>query len=243
MEILLTGGSKGIGFSILKKLLKEEHKVTVVSRSDDLIKYKWPINILKCDLSNINEVEILCNKIKNQHFDVLINNAGGSIPIKLEELSVEQINEDINLNLIAPLMLIKTVIPNMKASNFGRIINISSISSKRGTPYLFTYSAAKAGLNSLTQSISRYLGENDITVNSICPGGVDTKMSVLGRKKISNIMGLACDDYQNNMIKEIGMNRLIKCEEIAELIMYLINKKTSYISGQSINVCGTLEVI
>ncbi|MBE6051248.1 MAG: SDR family oxidoreductase [Clostridium sp.] len=243
MKILLTGGTKGIGLAILKQLISEGHECTIINRSKISSEEKSKITQWIYDLSNPTDVKKVCDKIKNTgEFEVLINNAGAGTPCKYEDLSIEQIDEEINLNLKAPMMIIGAVLPYMKKRGFGRIVNLSSISGKLGTPYLFTYSAAKAGINSLTQSLAGYLRNTGIMVNAICPGGVDTETSVNGRAKISKLLNYNDEDYQNQMINEIGLGRLVKPEEVADMVSYLIRPENGFITGQSINVCGGIEV-
>ena len=125
---------------------------------------------------------------------------------------------------------------------YGRIINISSISSKRGTPYLYTYSATKAALDSLTQSIASTASNYGFTINSICPGGIDTNMSINGRIEISNLKNMKDNEYQNGMINEMCLGKLIPTKSVVYLIDYLLSEEANCISGQSINICGALEV-
>ena len=143
------------------------------------------------------------------------------------------------MNLIAPMLLTKSVSKNMVAKNYGRIINISSISGVYGTPYLFTYSATKAGINNFTQSSANYFSGKNITVNSISPGGIDTDMAVNGRKEISKLYNMNENDYQNQMMKQMGVSKLINSEEVAKLVKFLI--ETPSINGQNINICGLIE--
>lgn len=243
MKVLLTGGTKGIGLAILKMLVSNRYETTVIGRTPLLGENYTQTKFIECDLADVDMVRKLCKLIQNQSFDILINNAGGGNPVKIEDLCIEQINKEINLNLISPILLIKAVLSNMKKNKFGRIVNISSISSKRGTPFLYVYSAAKAGINSITQSLSRDLANTGITVNSICPGGVDTDMSIKGRMEISKLFNYEPEQYQKNMIKQMGIGGLISTEEIASFVEYLIKPESGFISGQSINICGTLEVV
>lgn len=244
MNVLLTGTTKGIGLAILKKLSSQGNKCTVINRSPVLNCEECNMKKWNYDLSDLSQIEEVCNKIANEgEFEVLINNAGAGTPCEFEKLTIDQINKEINLNLKAPMMLIKAVLPYMKQIRFGRIVNISSITGKRGTPYLFTYSAAKAGLNSLTQSLAGYLRNTGITINSICPGGVETQTSILGRSEISKLLNYDDDEYQKSMVDKMGLGRLIKPEEVADFVSYLVEVNHEVITGQSINVCGNMEVI
>lgn len=239
MNIILTGGSTGIGAEILKKIAdNKNNNILVLSRTIGnflLPNIKW----IEIDLSNKNELKKLDKIVSDFECDILINNAGAGKVLDLEKLDIDNMNNETVLNLLTPMKLTSLVSKNMKKNNYGRIINISSISGIKGTPFLFTYSATKAGLINFTQSSSEYFKGYDITVNTICPGGIDTKMSVDGRKEISILLNMKPEKYQKNMLQKMGRKDLIKPYEVAKLVEFLIN--TPSINGQCINICGLIE--
>ncbi len=237
MNILITGASSGIGEAILTKIAKDNN-ILVLARNTgkiELPNVKW-INV---DLSKTEELKELEQTIRDFKCDILINNAGAGKVRDLEALDVEEMVDESVLNLITPMKLTSIVAKNMKDNNFGRIINISSISGLSGTPYLFTYSATKAGLINFTRSSADYFKGYNITVNTICPGGVDTNMAVNGRQEISKLLDLEPEQYQKNMLKAMGRDQLITTEEVASLVEFLINMPS--INGQCINICGLIE--
>ena len=237
MNILITGASSGIGEAILEKLAKNNN-VLVLARNTGKIQLpnvRW-INV---DLSKTEELEELVQTIEEFKCDILINNAGAGRVKELENLDMQEMVDESVLNLITPMKLTSIVAKNMKENNFGRIINISSISGLSGTPYLFTYSATKAGLINFTRSSADYFKGYNITVNTICPGGVDTDMAVNGRQEISKLLDLEPEQYQKNMLKAMGRDSLISTEEVASLVEFLINMPS--INGQCINICGLIE--
>lgn len=235
MKILITGSTQGIGKQIYDDL-KENNEVFTINRK------KLGENNFVCDLTNLQEVENLCKQLKKHDFDVLINNAGGSYPKRFEDLSVEDIVDRVNLNFISPLLIIQSVIENMKTKKFGRIINISSVTAKTPVPYLHIYSSAKSALNSLSESLAKYYTGMNITINSICPGAVATNSSIEGRKVISKLKNMQLDDYQANMVNSTGLGRLLSTNEISNFVQYLISDKGTCFNGQSFNVCGLMEV-
>lgn len=233
---LITGTTQGIGKAI-KKSMKDNYYIIAINRkSDDSVDE----NII-CDLSRKEEIERISKEIQKCHIDILINNAGGSLPCKFSDLKLETIIKDINLNFIAPTLLMQGVLPGMIRKGYGKILNISSISAKAPTPYLHIYSAAKSALDSLTISCAKEYGERNISINSICPGAVDTPVSIKGRQQISVYKEMNREDYQKSMIKATGLGRMVSTEEVADLVSFLISDKASAISGQTINICGTLE--
>ena len=237
MNIIITGASSGIGEAILK-LLSKDNKILAISRTRIKLDNK-NIRWIEADLSKEEELERLEEETKEFKCDVLINNAGAGKIEDLEKLKTGELIDETVLNLICPIKLTQFVSENMKKNNFGRIINVSSISGLNGTPYLFMYSASKAGLINFTQSSAEYFRNYDITVNTICPGGVNTKMAVEGRKQISKMFNDKPEKHQQDMLKAMGRKELISVEEVAYLVDFLI--KMPSINGQCINICGLIE--
>ena len=240
MRALITGTTKGIGKSIKCMLIQKGVEVYSINRRKESFD-QTSTNII-CDLSNIKEVEKVCEEVRLLSIDILINNAGAGKPVLLEDLKADQLIREINLNLIAPFLLIQAVISHMQQKNFGRIIKISSISGNEGTPYLYAYSAAKAGLNTYAVSISRTITNKNITINTISPGGIETEMAIEGREIISSFRKLSKSVYQDHMIESMCLGRLIQPDEVAAVVEFLIRSESNYITGQKINICGALEV-
>ena len=239
MRVLITGTTSGIGKTIMNHFIELNYEVYTINRKN--INNNNITNYV-CDLSDINQVQELIKTIDKLDIDILINNAGAGYPSKIENISLDSIYYETNLNFLTPYLLIQNIYPKMIKKKYGRIINISSISSKRGTPYLYTYSATKAALDSLTQSIASTASNYGFTINSICPGGIDTNMSINGRIEISNLKNMKDNEYQNGMINEMCLGKLIPTQAVVYLIDYLLSEKANCISGQSINICGALEV-
>ena len=238
MRVLITGTTSGIGKTIMNHFIELNYEVYTINRKN----INNNITNYVCDLSDINQVQELIKTIDKLDIDILINNAGAGYPSKIENISLDSIYYETNLNFLTPYLLIQNIYPKMIKKKYGRIINISSISSKRGTPYLYTYSATKAALDSLTQSIASTASNYGFTINSICPGGIDTNMSINGRIEISNLKNMKDNEYQNGMINEMCLGKLIPTKAVVYLIDYLLSEKANCISGQSINICGALEV-
>ena len=211
-KILITGASRGIGKSIEELLEKNGYDCLVPSRQE-------------LDLSLPENVQEYCKDIE---VDGLINCAGINILGDLQNLNLEDTQTMFNTNLVTPLFLIKEVSRAMKKKRYGKIVNISSIWGVRSKEYRTLYSMTKFGLNGMTKALARELGEYNILINSIAPGYVNTEMTH------QNIPL----KQQEEIKKSIPLRRFAEPEEIAELVLFLISEKNTYITGETIVIDG-----
>jgi NAD(P)-dependent dehydrogenase (short-subunit alcohol dehydrogenase family) len=233
MNILVTGASRGIGKAIALGL-KNSGNVFVTSRSENDLKSLGCAGYFVCDLADEENLISLGNYIKENDIDVLVNNAGEYIYSKIEETDTERLNHIMAVNLKAPVYLSGCAIPNMKKKNFGRIINIGSISGVMGEAYASLYSATKAGLVGFSKAAGLELAQNGITVNTINPGWVDTE---LGRGSIDD-----GEFSEEEILDIIPQRRFVAPEEVAGLVKYLISDEAKGITGQSVNLCAGMSV-
>ena len=228
-NILVTGASQGIGLAIAKHFVKHNN-VYVVSRNEEKLEKLCAENkfagYFAVDLTKHNLIDI--------DVDVLINNAGVYFYSPIEKMKDEDILNSIKLNTIAPYMLAKAVVPHMKKQKFGRIINIGSISGVMGEANASVYSMTKASLIGLTKSLALELAQDNITVNIINPGWVDTELI--------NNENLEEDFSKDEIIETIPQRRFVEPQEIASVCEFLISDKAKTITGQSINICAGLSL-
>jgi 3-oxoacyl-[acyl-carrier protein] reductase len=211
---LVTGASGGIGKSIKESLINEQIEVISPSRSE-------------LDLSSSESInDFLTNLSKS--IDILVNNAGILKVGKHNELSSSDFQEILQVNVIAPFVLMSKLSDSMKENKFGRIVNISSIWSQVSREGRSIYSASKAAVDSLTRSFALELSSYNILVNSIAPGYVNTELI----KKNNSQTEL---DY---IKKNIPLGRFAETSEIANLVTFLCSEKNSYITGQVITIDG-----
>lgn len=235
-NILITGSSQGIGLSIAKHFASNFNVYITGRYKDKLEKLSDEFNFagyVDIDLTKENSAEELFNKL-NKNIDILINNAGIYFYSPIEKMSNEDIINSIKLNTIAPYELIKFMIPYMKKQNWGRIINIGSISGVMGEANASVYSMTKASLIGLTKSLALEVAQNNITVNIINPGWVDTELI--------NNENLEEDFSKDEIIETIPQRRFVTPEEIANTCEFLISDKAKTITGQSINICAGLSL-
>ena len=232
---LVTGSSRGVGKSIALELSREGCKVIVNYSKDEenaasVAKLVDGIAI-KADVSNFDECQEMINEIISRYkkIDILVNNAGISIDKTFKNMAKEEWNEVINVNLNSMFNVTKPVINEMLKQNYGRIVNISSVSGQMGFFGQTNYSAAKAGVIGFTKALAREVASKGITVNAVAPGIIDAGLG----KTIPQ-------DILNEFLKNIPEKRLGKPEEIAKAVIFLL--KNDYITGQVININGGLFV-
>ncbi len=234
--IIVTGGSNGIGQSIVEELAKNNYNIILnYNKSEgkakkiqeELKKIGYEIEIYKADVSKREEVKKLVEYAieKYKKIDVLINNAGISQTKLFTDITDEDWNEMINTNLNSVFYTTQEVVKNMIHNKEGCIINISSIWGIVGASCEVHYSVSKAGIDAMTKSLAKELGLSNIRVNSIAPGIIKTNM-------IKNLSEEEIEEIK----KEIPLQKIGKPENIAQCIKWLIEDE--YTTGQVISING-----
>lgn len=213
-KVLLTGGTGGIGSSIMARLAGDAgYEVHAPSRAE-------------LDLESRGSIKAFF--ARSSDYDIVVNNAGINVPELIEDISEEHIQASLGVNLVAPLLIIQQCVPHMKRQRFGRIVNVSSIWGVRSKERRTLYSATKFALNGITRSLARELGPFNVLVNSICPGYVNTALT---RRNVT-------PEEQVAIVREIPLGRFAEPEEIAESIAFLVSVANSYMTGQTLIVDG-----
>ncbi|MDB4349726.1 3-oxoacyl-[acyl-carrier-protein] reductase [Omnitrophica bacterium] len=239
---VVTGGSRGIGRAIVLELASrgadvafnylkskeaaEEVKKEVESKGRRALAFQ-------ADVKSFEDMKNMIAEVKNKfgRLDIVVNNAG-ILKDKALMLMEEQDWEDvISTNLSGVFNLVRAVIISFMKQKSGSIINITSVAGLRGTPRQVNYAASKAGIVGLTKSLAKEVGPYGVRVNSIAPGYIETDM-------LSSLK----DDYKNDLIKRIPLNRFGKSEEVAKVATFLASDDARYITGQVIIVDGGLAI-
>lgn len=212
---LVTGGSRGIGAAIASQLKYQGIEVIAPSRQ-------------QLDLGSQSSLSAFLADRQYQGIDILINNAGINILSEITEIADQDWQSMLQINLTAPMELIRGLSPYMKSQKWGRIINISSIFSLVTREKRSAYSATKAALNGLTRTTAVELAPYGILVNAVCPGYVETELTFANNSP-----------EQLAAIRDtIPIRRLAAPEEIAKLIGFLCSEDNTYLTGQTLAIDG-----
>jgi len=234
-KAVVTGCNRGIGLAITKRLLKDDYEVYGTYRSitqelEGLQKLK-NFKSFKLELDRSDSIDRLIEEvITPEKPDVLVNNAGMAQRKPFLSLTATDWQIMFETNFFSAVRLCQAVLPFMVEKRSGRVINIVSIGGQWGGIHQVHYAAAKASLINLTKSLAKLFSRENVTVNAIAPGSIDTEM----------IQGEIPTDpeLKKNFFKTIPAGRLGKPSEIADLVGFLVSDQAGYITGQTIGING-----
>jgi acetoacetyl-CoA reductase len=234
---LVTGGTGGIGTSIVKRLAGMGHKVATNYRNEEKAR-AWQaqmradgveVALAHGDVSSADEARAMVQEVERQigPVEVLINNAGITRDTPFHRMKPEQWNEVIATNLNSCFNVTRPVIEGMRDRKWGRIVQISSINGQKGQYGQANYAAAKAGMHGFTISLAQENAKFGITVNTVCPGYIATDM----------VMAVP-EDVRNKIITQIPTGRLGSPEEIAYAVAFFVPDEAAWITGANLSANG-----
>lgn len=235
---LVSGGSRGLGLSIVRHLLENGWTVATFSRrateQTEQLKEQYGdlFSFFPGDMADAASLSDVVRIVEQEVGPIaaLVNNAGIARDGVLAVFPESQIEEVLSINLIGTLHLTREVVRRMLVRRSGRVINISSIIGLRGYVGLAVYSASKAGMDGMTRSLARELGPRNITVNSIAPGYLETEMT-----------GTLAEEQRGQIIRRTPLGRLGTPEDVVGTVDYLLSDAAKFITGQTIVIDGGIS--
>jgi 3-oxoacyl-[acyl-carrier protein] reductase len=237
-NVIVTGGSRGIGLGIVRCLSKAGHTVMALARREspqlrETIEEAarngaGSIGFTAYDLADTDGMSALVKQLRKDLGPIyaLVNNAGMSIDGTLALTSATQIEQVVRLNVVSPILLSKSVLRAMMADGAGgRIVNLASIVAFTGYSGLSVYAATKASMIGFTRSLAREVGRTGVTVNAVAPGFVDTDMT----------KGLT-EEQREQIVRRSALRRLVEVDDVAAAVEYLLSDGARNITGTVITV-------
>lgn len=237
--VLITGGSRGIGKAVAIKFAEKGYQIIInyVSEKTDTEKLKnelleagaKDVLLIKADVSNSEDVKNMVKESieKFEKIDILVNNAGITKDNLLMRMSEEEFDKVIQINLKGTYLVTKEVTKYMMKKRSGSIVNLASVVGVAGNAGQCNYAASKAGIIGFTKSIAKELASRNIRANAVAPGFIETDMTNVLKEEI-----------KENINSQIPLRRMGSAKEVAELVYFLGEDASSYITGQVINVDG-----
>ena len=250
---LVTGGGTGIGKAIARKLAQAGAKVAIASRSrrtvesaaKDMGRGALAVLPVTMDVRQKTEVERAVNEVVSEFgaLHILVNNAGISGLSMISDPDHSRWYDIIDTNLNGLYLVTKAVLPHMPDHAGGRVINISSVLGKFGVPGYTAYCTTKHGMIGFTRALALEIVSRGITVNTICPGWVDTEMAELGIRETAAMQGISPEEFRAQATAAVPIQRFLEADEIAELVCYVASDAARGITGQAMNICGGQTMI
>ena len=247
---IVTGGSRGIGRETARQFLEEGVRVTICGRNGDTLNQTrdelakatgGEIQAVVADMTKEGDIARLVESATQRYgtVDMLVNNAGQMYSGRYAVMTDEGLKRQFETKIFGFLRAIRLVYPMMKAQRWGRIVNLIGGAGKEPDPYMFGSGITNSGLLNITKSLSTEFGEDNVLVNAVCPGWVDTNLWRRNAQGLAQELGAQSEEEaRRQAARKNSLNRFGKPEELANAIVFLCSERASYITGVSLNLDG-----
>ena len=248
---IVCASSQGLGKAAAIDLAKEGVNLAICSRDQEKIdkakeeilqktEHNIKVIALKADLDSLEDIQIFLQEVEQSlgEVDILVNNTGGPPPSTFEQISDEDWQNAFNSTMMSAIRLSRAVVPNMKKKEWGRIINISSVSVKTPVNGLFLSNSLRMGVLGWAKALADELAAHSITVNTVCPGYTRTERVEAILESQSSSSGLTKEEIEKTIADNIPMKRVGEAEDLAGLITFLASEKANYMTGLAVQVDG-----
>ena len=248
---IVCASSQGLGKAAAIDLAKEGVNLAICSRDQEKIdkakeeilqktEHNIKVIALKADLDSLEDIQIFLQEVEQSlgEVDILVNNTGGPPPSTFEQISDEDWQNAFNSTMMSAIRLSRALVPNMKKKEWGRIINISSVSVKTPVNGLFLSNSLRMGVLGWAKALADELAAHGITVNTVCPGYTRTERVEAILESQSSSSGLSKEEIEKTIADNIPMKRVGEAEDLAGLITFLASEKANYMTGLAVQVDG-----
>jgi 3-oxoacyl-[acyl-carrier protein] reductase len=231
-NVVVTGGSRGIGLGITRRLVEKGFQAIAIARKESseltaAMQNAGSIHFVPFDLADIEGIGDLVRGLRKDFGPIygLVNNAGMSAEGALALMQSSHMEQVVRLNTLSPMVMTKYVVRSMMADGGGRIVNMASITAFTGYSGLSVYSATKASLLAFTRSLAREVGRMGVNVNAVAPGFVDTDMTHSLK-----------DEHREQVVRRSALRRLVDVEDVADAVEFLLSDRAKNITGTVLTV-------
>ncbi|MUV56174.1 SDR family oxidoreductase [Halogeometricum sp. CBA1124] len=244
---MVTGGGRGLGRQIALTLADWGRDIVIadldpeeMNETEQMVRDRGQSALsVQMDLRDPEDVTRTVDEALDEFgsVDVLINNAGIAGPnLPCEEITVEEWDNTIAVNLRGAFLMTREVIPVMKDQEYGRIVNISSVTGKRPVSQRSPYAASKLGLVGFTRSVASEVGEYDINVNAVCPGSVEGERIERVFERYAKARGTDSEAVKRGEMDKSARCELVKPESVADAVAFLCSSQSDQMTGQDLNI-------
>jgi len=246
---LITGAARGIGRAVAFELSRAGARI-VIADLDRVAAEKTAGQIQtetglaamasQMDVTKYDQIEAVVGQAlkRFEKIDILVNNAAANAKNWVKDLPEKVWNRIIGTNLTGTFLCSKAVLPAMIERNYGRIINIASIAGKQGEAAGSAYCSSKFGVIGFTQCLALEVAQNNILVNAVCPGPIQTELGELGIRQDAELRGQDPDEFRRWFIDRTPFKRQGTCEQVAKMVLFIASDDCDFTTGAAFNVNG-----